>query len=215
MTDARADAIHHFACAEQRREASTLGIWVFLATEIMFFGGMFTGHAVYRATYPESFADASQRLNLVLGTINTCVLIGSSLTMALAVRGAQAGSKRSLLGGLILTLGLGAVFLVIKFIEYAHKFSENLVPGPAFSFEGGDTGSAQIFFSFYFAMTGIHALHMVIGIGVLAVLAIMAARGAFSSTNYAPIEMTGLYWHLVDIVWIFLFPLLYLIGRHI
>lgn len=215
MPEARTHLRDHFADADRQQEAASLGMWVFLVTEIMFFGGLFTGYAVYRATYPQAFADASRHLNLPLGAVNTGVLIASSLTMALTVRSAQTDRTRSVLKGLLVTMALGTVFLGIKFVEYAHKFHENLVPGRGtFEFSRSHAGAAEIFFSFYFAMTGIHALHMIIGIGVLAVLAVMTARGRFSRAYYTPVEMAGLYWHFVDVVWIFLFPLLYLIGRH-
>jgi cytochrome c oxidase subunit 3 len=204
---------HHFDDAEQQREAATLGMWVFIAQEVMFFGGVFAAYVVYRSWYPAAFAHASRELDVVLGAINTIVLIGSSLTMALAVHGAQTGRRVQLLGGLAVTMALGSVFLVIKGFEYAHKFHEGLVPGPAFTYHG-DAEQAGLFFSIYFALTGLHALHMVIGIGILSVLFVMARRGRFGPAYSTPMELSGLYWHFVDIVWIFLFPLLYLIGRH-
>lgn len=206
---------HHFNDLEQQRKASTLGMWAFLITEIMFFGGLFTGYAVYRAAYPEAFAEASHHLDVLLGSINTAVLISSSLTMALAVHGAQVNDRKALIRFLLLTMFLGLVFLGIKLFEYAHKFAEQLVPGSNFHYEGAHAQQVQLFFSFYFAMTGMHALHMIIGIGILTVLVILAWRGRFSSVYYSPVELTGLYWHFVDIVWIFLFPLLYLIGLHL
>jgi len=205
---------HHFDDATQQYEASALGMWVFLVTEIMFFGGLFTAYVAYRSAFPGAFAHASNHLNITLGAINTFVLIGSSLTMALAVHAAQVGRRRHLVVMLIVTMLLGSVFLGIKAYEYAHKFHEGLVPGPAFTYAGPDAPQAQLFFSVYFAMTGLHALHMVIGLGVLAVLVAGASRGAFGPHYYTPVELSGLYWHFVDIVWIFLFPLLYLIGRH-
>ncbi|MEW6297767.1 MAG: cytochrome c oxidase subunit 3 family protein [Thermodesulfobacteriota bacterium] len=205
---------HQFDTPEQQREAGALGMWIFLVTEVMFFGGMFIAYTVYRTFYPETFAHASQHLDLLLGGINTAVLICSSLTMALAVYGAQTDRRTLLVSCLALTIVLGATFLGIKVAEYLHKFEERLIPGAAFAYAGGDAQQAQLFFSLYFAMTGMHALHMIIGIGILAVLLVHAWRGRFSSLYYAPVELTGLYWHFVDIVWIFLFPLLYLLGRH-
>jgi cytochrome c oxidase subunit 3 len=204
---------HHFDDAEQQREATTLGMWVFIAQEVMFFGGALTAYIFYRSWYPEAFAHASRELDVRLGTINTAVLISSSLTMALAVHGAQIGRRAQQLRGLALTMCFGAIFLGIKAYEYAHKFHEGLVPGPHFAYHG-DAKEAQLFFSVYFALTGLHALHMIIGMGILAVLFVMAQRGRFGPAYHAPLELTGLYWHFVDIVWIFLFPLLYLIGRH-
>lgn len=207
---------HHFDDAEQQFEAAQMGMWLFLATEVLFFGGMFGGYAVYRSYYPAAFAEGSRHLNLILGTINTAVLLCSSLTMALAVHAAQTGNRRRIVGFLITTIVLGATFLGIKAVEYSHKFHEHLVPGAHFQLEhmtddGIAAGNVQLFFSFYFAMTGMHALHMVIGIGIIATIAILASRNRFSPEYYTPVEMTGLYWHFVDIVWVFLFPLLYLI----
>jgi cytochrome c oxidase subunit 3 len=205
---------HHFDDAEQQKDASTLGMWLFLVTEIMFFGGVFTAYVAYRAAYAEAFAHASHHLDILLGGINTVVLIGSSLTMALAVHAAQMGRKRALQLFLLLTILLGSTFLVIKGFEYAHKFHEGHVPGPYFTWQGAEAGQAELFFSLYFAMTGLHAAHMVIGITILGILLAQASRGAYGPLYNTPIELTGLYWHFVDIVWIFLFPLLYLIGRH-
>ena len=205
---------HHFDNLAQQSEAATLGMWVFLVTEVLFFGGLFATYAVYRSWYPDAFAAASHELDIVLGTTNTAVLIASSLTMALAVRSAQQGRRLPLVAYLVLTMALGCVFLGIKTYEYHHKFVEGLVPGPAFRFPGPEWAHAEIFFCLYFAMTGLHALHMIVGLGVLAVMLVMGARGRFGPHYYNPIECSGLYWHFVDIVWIFLFPLLYLIGRH-
>jgi cytochrome c oxidase subunit 3 len=207
--------LHQFDSAEQQKEASSLGMWVFLITEIMFFGGMFTAYIVYRSLHPAGFVEASHELNLTMGAINTAVLICSSLTMVLAVSAAQMGSRNALVGYLILTILLGSVFLGIKAVEYHEKFVSHHVPGPSFHFDGPDAAAAQLFFSLYFAMTGLHALHMIIGIVLLAILAVRAQRGRFSPEYYTPIDMTGLYWHFVDIVWIFLFPLLYLLGGHL
>jgi cytochrome c oxidase subunit 3 len=205
---------HHFDNIEQQTEAASLGMWVFLLTEVLFFGGLFLVYSVYRHLYPGAFTAASHELDVTLGAINTAVLITSSLTMALAVRAAQTGSRRMLVWLLIATMVLGGVFLGIKATEYAHKFAEHHVPGAQFQFERKYFGEAQIFFSLYFMMTGLHALHMIVGIGIMLVMTWLAVRGRFSEEYYAPVEVTGLYWHFVDIVWIFLFPLLYLIGRH-
>jgi cytochrome c oxidase subunit 3 len=228
-----APVAHHFDDAEQQYTAAELGMWVFLATEVLFFGGVFCGYAIYRYWYPAAFAEGSHQLDVTLGTINTAVLLGSSLTMALAVRAAQTSDRPATVRNLVLTLLLGTVFLSIKGYEYYHKFEEHLVPGRNFVLPG-DSGhslqpgrgtqganttievdsqarSVELFFSFYFAMTGLHALHMVIGAVILAVLVVAAAGGAFSAAYFTPVEMTGLYWHFVDIVWVFLFPLLYLI----
>jgi cytochrome c oxidase subunit 3 len=206
---------HHFDDAAQQHEASTLGMWLFLVTEVMFFGGVFTVYVAYRSLYPEAFGHASHHLDVRLGSFNTAVLIGSSLTMALAVRAAQLGRRHTvIIGWLLATMLLGSTFLGVKAYEYWHKFHEGLVPGPLFVYEGPDAGQAQLFFGVYFAATGLHALHMVIGLGLLTWLVRQAGRGRFSAAYYTPVELMGLYWHFVDIVWIFLFPLLYLIGRH-
>ena len=205
---------HHFDDAEQQKESSTLGMWVFLLTEIMFFGGMFGGYTVYRNLYPEAFASTSHFMNVILGGANTLVLITSSFTMVLAVRSAQLGHKRALILFLILTLILGCVFLGIKYVEYHEKWVDHHVPGPNFQYaEPQYFHQAQILFFLYFAMTGMHAMHMIVGVGLLTVLIVMAARNRFSAEWYTPVDMIGLYWHFVDIVWIFLFPLLYLIGH--
>ena len=213
-------AEQHTALAEQfndlaqQHETDSLGMWAFLLTEIMFFGGLFLGYAVYRWAYPEAFAEASHHLDIWLGSVNTAVLIGSSLTMAFAVHSAQTGERRGLIRFLLLTILLGLVFLGIKGTEYLHKFEEHLVPGADFVYAGPQARHVQLFFAFYFGMTGLHAFHMIVGIGLLGVLALQAWRGRFSASYYAPVELLGLYWHFVDIVWIFLFPLLYLLGRH-
>lgn len=203
---------HQFDSIEQQQESSSLGMWIFLVTEIMFFGGLFLAYAVYRNMYFPGFAEASHALNRDLGTINTAVLIGSSLTMALAVRAAQLGARKALMLFLILTMVLGSVFLGIKVVEYREKIVKHEFPGEHFHFEGKHPRAAQIFFGLYFAMTGLHALHMIIGLGIMAVLLWMSRKGAFSSGYFWPVELSGLYWHFVDIVWIFLFPLLYLIA---
>jgi cytochrome c oxidase subunit III len=179
----------------------------------MFFGGMFMGYAVYRSSYPMAFGEASRRLDIVLGALNTAILLTSSLTMAMAVHAAHSGKRRQLVGFLAGTIVLGLGFLGIKFYEYFQKFEEHLVPGRGFLFEGADPRHSQLFFSFYFAMTGMHALHMVIGIVMMGVLIVLAKRGKYSPEYYNPVEMAGLYWHFVDIVWVFLFPLLYLVER--
>ena len=207
---------HHFDNMEQQREAGSIGMWVFLVQEIMFFGGLFLAYSIFRAKFPEAFAAASNHLNWRLGGINTVVLIVSSLTMALAVYYAQVGKRRPQVWFLTVTLLLGATFLVIKGFEYAEKFRDNLFPGPSFHWTGnGDPNQVQIFFWIYFAMTGLHALHMIIGIGIISYLIFYARRGRFTPEYHAPVEISGLYWHFVDIIWIFLFPLLYLLGRHI
>ncbi len=205
-----------FDTEAQQKDASTLGMWIFLVTEIMFFGGMFLAYTIYRSTYPEIFAVCSSSLNVYIGAANTVVLLCSSFTMVLAVRSAQLGRQGAIIFNLILTLALGFVFLGVKAYEWHEKFVEHHIPGPGFHFEGiAQQGPAQLFFSLYFAMTGLHALHMVIGAGILTWLAIKAKQGTFTAEYMTPVDVAGLYWHFVDIIWIFLFPLLYLIDRHL
>jgi cytochrome c oxidase subunit 3 len=205
---------HQFDDLAQQHEAASLGMWVFLLTEILFFGGLFLAYLLYRLWFPEAFRVASSHLEIGWGAANTVILIVSSLTMALAVHAAQTGKQQATVWFIALTILLGAAFLGIKAVEYASKFEHHLIPGPHFVIEGAEPTHAQIFFSLYFVMTGLHALHMIIGIGIMTVLAVMAARGRFTAAYSNPVEIGGLYWHFVDIVWIFLFPLLYLIGRH-
>ena len=204
---------HQFDDYEQQQQTATLGMWTFLATEILFFGGMFLGYMVYRAMYSAAFGEASRHLDVVLGAINTGVLLCSSLTMAMGVHETQAGNRKKAALFLLITMLLGAAFLGIKFYEYYQKYSEHLIPGPRFLWVGADATHVSLFYLFYFVMTGMHALHMVIGIGLMAALATFTIRGKFNSVYYAPVELGGLYWHFVDIVWVFLFPLLYLIDR--
>jgi len=208
-----------FDTEAQQKDASTLGMWLFLITEIMFFGGMFAVYTVYRSWYPDVFAIASSSLNEIIGALNTGVLLLSSFTMVMAVRAGQLGQQKAIVIFLILTLLFGGVFLGVKAYEWNQKFEEHHIPGQAaFHLDGvlpGDQGHAQLFFSIYFAMTGLHALHMVIGVGILLILIVQARKGRFSASYYTPVDVAGLYWHFVDIIWIFLFPLLYLIDRHL
>jgi cytochrome c oxidase subunit III len=207
-----------FDTEAQQKDASTLGMWVFLITEIMFFGGMFLAYTIYRSTYPEIFAVCSSSLNVYIGAANTVVLLCSSFTMVMAVRSAQLGRQGAIVFNLILTLILGFIFLGVKAYEWNEKFVEHHVPGHSFHLEGLAPelqGQAQLFFSLYFAMTGLHALHMVVGAGIMFVLTWQARKGRFTPDYMTPVDVGGLYWHFVDIIWIFLFPLLYLIDRHL
>ncbi|MGB7718367.1 MAG: cytochrome c oxidase subunit 3 family protein [Bryobacteraceae bacterium] len=205
-----------FDTEAQQKDASTLGMWIFLITEVMFFGGMFTAYTVYRRAYSDAFAVASSSLNVTVGAINTAVLLVSSFTMVMAVRASQLGRRRTLILFLVLTLILGGVFLGVKAYEWNEKFEQHHVPGPSFHLDGvPQQGHAQLFFSLYFAMTGLHALHMVVGVGILSWLIWMAYKGRFTAEYNTPVDIAGLYWHFVDIIWIFLFPLLYLIDRHL
>jgi cytochrome c oxidase subunit 3 len=213
--DARAAIVHapQFDDLAQQRTAATLGIWVFLLTEIMLFGALLTSYTVYRFLYPAGFTEGSRHLELVLGGLNTAVLIGSSLTMALAVHAAETGARRALLGFLAATIALGLTFLGIKAIEYWHHYQDSLMPGVAFAYDGPLAHQVELFFRFYFILTAIHAVHLTIGLGVVTTMLVLAWRGQNTNAHATRIEVTGLYWHFVDIVWIFLLPLLYLLGR--
>ncbi|MBZ5575678.1 MAG: cytochrome c oxidase subunit 3 family protein [Acidobacteriia bacterium] len=192
-------------------------MWIFLITEIMFFGGMFAAYTIYRSAYPTVFAVASSSLNVTIGAINTCVLLLSSFTMVMAVRAGQMGKRNMIIIFLILTLIFGCIFLGVKAYEWNEKYVEHHMPGQAaFHLEGTPLqGPAKIFFSLYFAMTGLHALHMVVGVGILLTLIVQTRAKKFSAEYFTPIDISGLYWHFVDVIWIFLFPLLYLIDRHL
>ncbi|HYE96330.1 MAG TPA: cytochrome c oxidase subunit 3 family protein [Rubricoccaceae bacterium] len=264
---------HHFVSSEQQFAAAKLGMWLFLVTEILLFGGMFVAYAIYRTWYPELFIDASGQLDTVMGALNTLVLLTSSLTMAWAIRGAQMDNRKVLIRNLIATVLLAGTFMVVKYFEYTHKFDLGIFPGEHFVLDEGtptveqlalnetpapaapegvdreDGGQGEaahggeaeqmvgahedeehaggeharegpifqnrragIFFSIYYVMTGIHGLHVVIGMIAISILAWKARKGAYSSVYYTPVENVGLYWHVVDVIWIFLFPLMYLIN---
>ena len=212
---------HHFTDFKQQKESVVLGMWSFLIQEVMFFGGLFATYAVFRSQYSHAFAEASGLLNVNLGGVNTIVLICSSLTMAMAVHAAREGKRGGIAFWLILTILFGSVFLGVKVVEYKEKWDHGLIPGIHDEGLRVDHETHQprptgfwLYFALYFAMTGLHAIHMIIGIPILAILAINGLRGKYGPEYYTPVEMTGLYWHFVDIVWIFLFPLLYLIGAH-
>jgi cytochrome c oxidase subunit 3 len=228
---------HQFDDLKQQRVSAALGMWAFLVTEVLFFGAMFVAYTVYRYWYFPEWDAASRTLGLTLGTINTAVLLTSSLTMAFAVDAGHRGDAKAIQRWILATIILGMAFLGIKAVEYKDKWDHRHVPGPYFqwksdhhdahgeghaaSAEGGhaelpdfaNTGPVQLFFSFYFVMTGFHAIHMLIGFGLLATLWIQAGLGKFTAEYFTPVEMVGLYWHFVDIIWVFLFPLLYLIDR--
>ena len=217
---------HHFEDLEQQHEAANLGMWTFLATEVMFFGGLFTSFIVYHIAYGHAFHQASLELNWLIGTLNTAVLLGSSLSMAIAVRAAQLSQRKAAINMILLTAFFATVFLGVKAFEYYSKVSHNLLPGPGFHWHLEHDAAhhlaqvdpawmehARVFFSFYFVMTGLHAAHMVIGVGYMLFLVARLRKGRMLGDEATPVEMTGLYWHFVDIVWLFLFPLLYLIDR--
>lgn len=202
---------HHFVDADQQFEAAKIGMWIFLVTEILMFGGLFAAYIVYRLWYPDLFSEASTQLDTLWGTVNTIVLIGSSLTVAMAIRSAQLNQIRNIAINLGITIALAAIFMVIKYFEWTHKFELGIFPGKFYAFDGVAHEKAHIFFSLYYLMTGLHGIHVLIGMGLMTWLLLRALKGHFNSEYYTPIEITGLYWHLVDIIWIFLFPLFYLI----
>lgn len=203
---------NHFESAEQAFDASKLGLWLFLVTEILLFGGLFVAYIIYRGLYPEMFFEASHHLNRVLGAINTVVLIASSFTMAMAVNRTLQNDSNRANQYLLITLFCALIFMAIKYMEYTHKIHEGMLPGGLYTFEGIKSPKADLFFSLYFMMTGLHGIHVLVGMGLIFWILIRSNKGHFSSKYYTPVDMTGLYWHLVDLIWIFLFPLLYLIG---
>jgi cytochrome c oxidase subunit 3 len=212
MPDAHAALQEQFEEMPQQKEAATLGMWAFLATEVLFFGAMFLSYIVYRHTYPQAFAEASHHTIVLFGTVNTAILLTSSLTMALAVHAARENNISWLFRFLAITIAFALAFLAVKGLEYHDDLKEHLWPGA--HFRADLPPQAQIFWVLYWMMTGVHAVHVTVGVGLLSVMAWMASRRKFSDTYYTPVEMTGLYWHFVDIIWIFLYPLLYLIHRY-
>jgi cytochrome c oxidase subunit III len=206
---------HHFNDLTQQRQAAELGMWLFLVTEFMFFSGLFLAYFVYRRWYPAEFAAGSYSMDVVLGTINTGVLLTSSLTMALAVAAAEHGRQRAVAGLLAVTLALGGVFLAIKAFEYHHKYEHHLIPFAGLPFEYAGTqeqAGLAAFFNLYFLMTGLHAFHMVIGIVMLAILIALALRQRLPADRSIVVHNIGLYWHFVDLVWVYLFPFFYLVA---
>lgn len=212
---------HHFEDLHQQHASERLGMWMFLATEILFFGGLFGAYTCYRLWYPHEFEYASSHLNRTFATINTVFLITSSLTMTLAIRAAKLGDRASLVRNLLITVALGSAFMVVKGFEYAEDFHEHILPGAA-SFGGHikegaeaqhlDTGKVRLFLCFYYIMTGIHGIHIIVGLGCILWLVLEAYRGTLPPENYSTVEVVSLYWHLVDAIWLFLMPLLYLAG---
>ncbi len=202
---------HHFSTKEQQLDASKIGMWLFLTTEVLMFGGLFVGFGLMQAKFPEAFLHAHHHLDRSLGALNTIVLLISSFTMVMAVWAAQNSKKKQLVTFLILTIACAAIFLGVKYIEYSHKFHEGLLPGRFYHHPGDAVPGQFMFFSFYFMMTGLHGFHILAGIVVLSFLLVKAIRGRYNSNYYTPVDLVGLYWHLVDLIWIYLFPLLYLI----
>jgi cytochrome c oxidase subunit 3 len=202
----------HYTTLEQQHTASEMGMWIFLATELMLFGGLFTGYVVYRTLYSAGFAEGSRHLDLLYGGANTAVLLTSSLTISLAVRAAQLSRQRALVSLLTITSILGVVFLAIKAVEYQKHFAEGMVPGLVWTYQGPLATQVELFFFAYFAMTALHSVHLGVGVVIVAVIAVGARRGSFLGERHTPVEMIGLYWQFVDVIWIFLVPLLYLFG---
>jgi len=202
---------HHFSSLERQVDASRLGMWLFLCTEVLLFAGLFTGYAVYRYSFPIAFAASARTSEIWAGTLNTVVLITSSLTVALAIHFVRTGRQRAAVVCLLITLAFALTFLGIKAIEYTAHFHEHQLPGRYYRFEGVRLPGASMYWALYFLMTGLHGLHVLIGMSVLGVIAWRTSRGYYTPHYYVGIELAGLYWHLVDLIWIFLFPLLYLI----
>jgi cytochrome c oxidase subunit III len=207
------DLRHHFADLEQQRESATLGMWVFLVTEIMFFGGLFAAYLVYRTAHYDAWVIGSEHMDFWFGTINTVILLCSSLMVALAVHAVQVGHNKTCGLYLWIASAMGVAFLVLKGFEYHSHFVEGAVPGALWKLAVPHPQAVQMFFYIYFVMTGLHALHVTIGIVLLAVIGWYAAKGAYSPAYHNPVHVSGLYWHFVDVVWIFLYPLLYLIAH--
>lgn len=203
---------HHFADAKQAFDASKLGMWLFLVTEILLFGGLFVAYIMYRAMHPDLFHEASHHLDRTMGAINTIVLICSSLTMAMAVDATKQSDAGRANQYLLVTLFCAALFMIIKYMEYSHKIHEGLLPGAHFTFQGMEHPKASLFFSLYFMMTGLHGIHVLAGMGLISWCLWQSNRGRVHAGYSTPMELTGIYWHLVDLIWIYLFPLLYLIG---
>ena len=204
---------HHFADLDQQRESATLGLWVFLVTEIMFFGGLFAAYLVYRTAHYDAWVIGSEHMDFWFGTINTVILLCSSLLVALSVHAVQAGHNKTCGLYLWIASAMGVAFLVLKGFEYHAHIVEGAVPGALWKLAVPDPQAVQMFFYIYFVMTGLHALHVTIGIILLAVIGWHAAKGAYSPANHNAVHVSGLYWHFVDVVWIFLYPLLYLIAH--
>ncbi len=205
---------HQFDDAEQQREAATMGMWLFISTEILFFGAMFLGYTAYRHAYPHAFAEASRHTLIAFGATNTAVLLVSSAVMAFAGRAARQNRRGLLITLLLVTASLGVLFLVIKGFEYAHEIHEHLLPGRAFHIDAADPAHAEMFFYIYWLMTGVHALHVTIGVVLITFFALRAWLTDAFRNHDTPVDLLGLYWHFVDIVWVFLFPLIYLVDRH-
>ena len=202
---------HHFPDMKTQEHAARMGMWLFLSTEILLFAVLFTAYALYRFLFPLGFEEASKLAHVTMGATNTVVLITSSLTVALAIHHARKGENRKVVGLLAITIAFGALFMVLKGFEYYHHFLVGQLPGRFYHYAGVTGPGVSMYFTVYFLMTGLHGLHVLIGMGLLAWVAVRAARGHFGPGYSTPVELSGLYWHLIDLIWIFLFPLLYLV----
>ena len=203
---------HHFESAEQEFEASKLGIWLFLTTEILMFGGLFVGYVIFHNMFPEMFAEGASHLDWKLGSLNTIVLLVSSFTMVLSIYYAQTNQQKKVSNALLITFVCGLIFMVIKAFEYSHKIHLGLLPGELFTYEQAQSANLAMYFSFYFLMTGLHGSHVLIGMGLIGWLWWRSRKKEFNKDYYTPLEVVGLFWHLVDVIWIYLFPLIYLVG---
>jgi cytochrome c oxidase subunit III len=202
---------HHFDSMEKQDYAVRLAMWLFLGTEVLLFAGLFLGYTVYRHFYHDTFHILSRTLDITLGTANTIVLITSSLSVALAYWFVKGGKNKPAVGMLVFTIVCAGAFLVIKAFEYSHKFHEGMLPGKYYTYEEVQAPGANLYFTIYFLTTGLHAFHVIVGMSVLLWVLKGVVQGKYSPSYYVPVELGALYWHLVDLVWIFLFPLLYLI----
>lgn len=205
---------HHFKNANHEYTSAKEGLWLFMATEILMFGGLFIGYAIYHKAYPEMFAEGASHLDWRLGFFNTLVLILSSFTMALGILYCQMNDKRKAAISLAVTILCGAVFMCVKYMEYSSKFHHGLFPGKYLNVETAHAVHANLglYFGFYFFMTGLHGIHVLLGMGLISWLLYRTVRGDFDSEYYTPVEGVGIFWHIIDLIWIFLFPLLYLVG---
>ncbi|MBK6918891.1 MAG: cytochrome c oxidase subunit 3 family protein [Deltaproteobacteria bacterium] len=212
---------HHYNTVEQQAGAAKLGMWAFLATEILMFSGLFLAYFIVRGFYPEMVLGSHELLSKTMGGINTVVLLFSSFTMAMAVRSAQVGNTKAIVNYLYMTIACALIFMVVKYFEYTGKFAHGIFPGKYFDYERAAAYAAEhghelvglphIFFGVYFTMTGLHGVHVLAGVIVLVWILQRAKKGHFGPQYFTPVENVGLYWHIVDLVWIFLFPLLYLV----
>ncbi len=212
MSTGKVYHLHHYESPEHQYSTAKFGIWLFMATEILMFGGLFVAYAIYKHKYPGIFIDGSKFLDWRLGALNTVVLIGSSLTMALGIYFLQKNQIKQAVTSLFVTVGCGAIFMIIKYFEWTHKFHHKIYPGKFFAYEGAEYSNQGLYFSLYYMMTGLHGTHVLVGMGLITWVAIKASRGEFGPHYYTPVEGVGIFWHLVDLIWIYLFPLLYLVG---